>query len=85
MRGHSRFYISLSSLFDVYEKFAGQRVSTTELKAYDPGIFDSKNKGHNCNCTFLFLLFLKMELATAIQGKGRSGDPFSIKIINYRE
>ncbi len=41
MRGKSPFYVLFRDLFDAYLHFKGRRVTTSDLKAYEPSIFDS--------------------------------------------
>lgn len=80
LRGNSRIYVSLQDLFDAYDHFKGGQVSTTDLKAFNPAVFDSSKNGHSCNCTFLFLALQRMGIAGGIQGEGVRGSPYSVEI-----
>ncbi|QXM05185.1 hypothetical protein [Crassaminicella indica] len=81
MRGNSRFYLNFSDIEQAYSYFKGKICTTNDLKEYKPQIFDSKHKGHSCNCTFFFLLLKHLDLIEGdIQGSGRRGNPFYIKI-----
>lgn len=75
-RGRSRFSVGLKELHEAYERFSGCEVSTTELKAHAPGVFDSGQGGHNCHCTVLFMALQRMGLAGGTWGCGRAGAPF---------
>jgi hypothetical protein len=79
-RKNSKITVSLLELYNAYQAFKGMRCSSTDLKAYNPGVFDSKFGGHSCNCTFLFMILERMKLSSAIQGRGVSGDPFYVDI-----
>jgi type IV secretory pathway TraG/TraD family ATPase VirD4 len=69
-------------LFDAYALYRGRRVSTTELRAFRPVVFDSAARpaGHSCNCTIFFLLLERMGVVEGIQGKGVCGNPFYVDI-----
>ena len=81
-RGNSTMYVSLEDLYLAYKKFQGQYVTASDLKSYKPRVFDSSARpaGHSCNCTFLFLLLNRLGLAGDIQGAGKRGNPFGIRI-----
>jgi hypothetical protein len=80
LRGSSRFYVGLRDLHCAYAHFAGEDVTTRQLKDYAPGVFDSTQRGHNCHCTFFFLGLQKMGLVGEIWGLGRAGSPFGVTI-----
>ncbi len=81
IRGSSTISVSFDNLFYAYSHFKGQRVSSSELRAYAPAVFDSAARpaGHSCNCTFLLLILGRMNLADEIEGSGVRGDPFAAK------
>jgi len=81
IRGSSTISVSFDDLLSAYSHFRGQRVSSSELRAYAPSVFDSAARpaGHSCNCTFLMLILGRMNLADDIEGAGVRGDPFAAK------
>ena len=79
-RGRSRMYVSLRDLYAAWQQFQGQRVSSADLRAFAPEVFNSKAGGHSCNCTVLFLAFRKMGLVDRIAGAGRRGDPYCVDL-----
>ena len=82
IRGKSTINVSLSDFHDVYEHFKGQRVSSSDLRRLNPGVFDSEARpaGHSCNCTFLFSLLQAAELAGPLLGSGVRGDPYAVEV-----
>lgn len=84
-RGKSRFYFELCVLYEAYQRFYGQRVTTADLKNVNPRMFDSKQNGHNCHCTFFFMVLCQIDIVDAIWGTGREGDPFGVTIPARRE
>lgn len=82
IRGNSTFSVALSDLHDAYERFRGQRVSSSDLRAHKPAVFDSKARpaGHSCNCTFLFSLLQAADLAGPLLGSGVRGDPYAVEV-----
>ena len=82
LRGKSRMYVRYEDLYQAYQKFKGQYVTTSNLRTFRPHVFDSSARpaGHSCNCTFLFLLLGQLGLASDIQGAGRQGNPFGVRI-----
>ena len=83
MRGNSRMYVKYEDLYQAYLKFKGQYVTGSDLRTYKPHVFDSSARpaGHSCNCTFLFLLLGKLGLAGDIEGAGKRGNPFGVRIL----
>jgi hypothetical protein len=79
-RGNSKIYISIADLFKAYKEFSGKTVSSTDLKKYAPKIFDSTKSGHSCNCTLFFMALKAMGVITRIEGAGKSGNPFRVKL-----
>jgi hypothetical protein len=81
-RGRSTIKISIRDMWEATEHFAGERVTTNEIRTYRPHVFDSHARpaGHSCNLTFLFAVLLLLKIATDLQGKGRRGSPYSIHI-----
>ena len=79
-RGKSRFYFPIDVLYMTYSRFSGNSVSSTDLKAYLPHMFDSKKNGHSCHCTFFLMVLREMNIVPAIDGRGRRGDPFNVEI-----
>lgn len=79
-RGHSRISITILELWNVYQKFLNNTISTRDLKKYKPYIYNSNNKGHSCNSTALFLIFQNIGIISKINGRGVKGDPFWIEL-----
>ncbi len=81
-RGKSRISVSLRDLYEAYSNFVGQDVTTSNLRAFRPAVFDSSARpaGHSCNCTFLFGVLEVLGLSGPINGAGVGGSPFSVKI-----
>ena len=79
-RGRSVFYIAFVDMYDAYVIFKGQTVSSTGLRKYNPGVFDSTQGGHSCNCTFLFMVLERLNIVDRIQGRGVGGYPFYVSI-----
>lgn len=79
LRGSSTISVSFDDLFSAYSHFRGKRVSSSDLRAYAPSIFDSAARpaGHSCNCTFLLLILVRIDLADSIAGTGVRGDPYT--------
>src|SRR3990172_9929658 len=77
VRGRSTIAVAFSDLYETYAKFKGQHVSSTELRAFRPSVFDSAARpaGHSCNCTFLFRVLEKLNLSGPITGSGVRGNP----------
>jgi hypothetical protein len=82
VRGKSSISVDLQKLFNAYVYFKGKQVTCTDLKKYMPSVFNSKviQPGHSCNCTFLFLLLEKIGIVQAINGLGKSCNPFYINV-----
>jgi len=80
LRGKSTISVSIQDLGDAYEEFKGRLVSSSDLRAFAPSVFDSKARpaGHSCNCTFFFLLVRKMGLAGPLVGAGTRGNPYAV-------
>jgi hypothetical protein len=78
-RGQSSIYVKTKDLFDAYRRFAGEEVTTIDLKDYSPEVFDSRRNGHGCNCTFLIMALNRIGLASNVEGTGRRGEPFRTK------
>lgn len=80
-RGNSRLYLKLQDFADVYEKFAGKKCTTNDIKAFNPQVFCSGGNGHGCHCTFIFIILDYLQLLkNGICGSGIAGDPFYIEI-----
>jgi len=79
-RGQLAIYVKTKDLYDAYCRFAGEEVTTNDLKEHSPQVFDSSENGHNCNCTFLIMALNRIGIASAIDGTGRRGDPFHAKL-----
>ena len=82
-RGNSRIYVRWSDLHEAYVRFAGRRVSSSDLRRGMPSVFDSTARpaGHSCNCTFLFHLLERLSLTTgALEGRGVAGDPLAVSL-----
>ena len=79
VRGTSTMYLAYSDIADVYESFKGKKVSSIDLKAFRPQVFDSSARpaGHSCNCTMVFMLLEKLDLSGSVEGAGVRGNPFS--------
>lgn len=79
-RGKSIISLTIGDMYKAYAKFAGKDASSSDLRAFNPELYDSKQGGHSCHCSFLFLVLSAMGLATGIQGGGARGDPFWVHI-----
>jgi hypothetical protein len=81
-RGQSQFKVRISDLYDATEHFSGYRVKTSDIRKFRPNVFDSKARpaGHSCNISLLFMLLLRLKIARELQGRGVSGDPYSVFI-----
>ena len=81
-RGNSTIRVALSDLAKARAKFRGKRVSSVELRAYMPGVFDSNARpaGHSCNVTLLFTVLMMLRLGSDVEGLGVRGNPYSIKV-----
>ncbi|TYQ15296.1 UNVERIFIED_CONTAM: hypothetical protein Cloal_1731 [Acetivibrio alkalicellulosi] len=81
-RRNSKLYIKIKDIVDVYEKFAGKRCTTNDIKTLNPRVFCSGGNGHGCHCTFIFIIldYLKL-LKNGICGNGKAGDPFYVEIL----
>lgn len=84
VRGVSTISVRLLDLYSAYRHFAGTRVSSSDLRAFLPSVFDSKARpaGHSCNCTFLFELLGHVGLANSRSGSGTRGAPYSMVIVD---
>ena len=82
-RGKSRFSLPCADLLAAYQQFQGQRVSSKDLSAYQPHIYDSHARpaGHPCHATFLFIALLELGLAKDLQGTGKPFSPFSVQVL----
>lgn len=76
----SRLYVDLRHLYEGYRQHSGRRMTTNDLKAMNPAVFDTKQNGHNCHCTFLFMALQRMGIVGAIQGAGGAGSPFWVSL-----
>lgn len=79
-RRNSNIYVEVRAFHDAYKVFSGKKVTTNDLKGYDPEVFDTKCNGHSCNCTMLFMILKALGITTTIKGTGKRGDPFWIMI-----
>jgi hypothetical protein len=79
-RGKSPIPISIKTLYELYEKYSGTTVSSTDLKEYLPKVFDSKHNGHSCNCTFFFMVMKEMGVIQRIRGDGKAHHPFYVDL-----
>ena len=82
-RGRSTIRVSYESIFKAYTTFKGRRVSSSDLKALAPSVFDSAARpaGHSCNATLLFLLLRELGLSSNIGGSGVKGSPYYVAIV----
>jgi len=80
IRGSSTLSLDISAIEGIYDRFKGSICSTSDLKVYNPKIFDSKASGHSCNCTFLFTILKRLGIAGNIMGEGKRNSPFYIDI-----
>jgi len=80
--GKSRIRTSLSDFHASFIRFAGSRVTSSDLKVFRPSVYDSyaRPAGHSCNCTFLFLGLQQMGLSSAIKGAGVRGSPYTVDL-----
>lgn len=79
-RGDSSIRVSLLDLHGAYVYFCGESVSSSDLKKYNPSVFDSKAGGHSCNCTTFFRILESLCLCSPIEGAGVRGSPFRVQI-----
>lgn len=79
-RGNSGITVSLLNFHEAYMHFRGKCASSSDLREFNPSVFDSKASGHSCNCTTLFLILNQLNLCGAIEGRGVRGDPFRAQI-----
>ena len=82
VRGRSTIAVAFSDLYETYANFNGQHVSSTELRAFRPSVFDSAARpaGHSCNCTFLFRVLERLNLSGPITGSGVRGNPYAVTV-----
>lgn len=83
VRGQSTIAVGFSELYEAYSKFKGKQVTSTELRAFNPSVFDSDARpaGHSCNCTFLFSVLEKLKLSSPIRGSGIRGKPYAVTVL----
>lgn len=81
-RGKSEISVAFRDLFETYSNFIGQDVSSIDLRAFRPSVFDSSARpsGHSCNCTFLFYVLEKLKLSRPLRGAGVRGNPYGVKV-----
>lgn len=81
-RGNSRIRASLRDFHASFMRFAGSRVTSSDLKVFRPSVYDSSVRpaGHSCNCTFFFLGLQQMGLSSAIEGEGVRGSPYTVDL-----
>jgi len=66
LRTKTTVSVKLNHLYKAYDEFNGQKVTTEQLKAFKPGVFDSKGQpksGHDSNGIFFLKLMEHMQLA----------------------
>lgn len=73
--------VQLQHFYEAYLRFQGRAVSSSDLKLFKPGVFDSKSGGHSCNCTVFFSFLVLAKLADRIHGGGVAHNPFWVKIL----
>ena len=80
LRGNSTITVELIDLYEAYSSFRGQRVSSSDLRVFNPSVFDSAARpaGHSCNCTFLFRVLERLSLSGPISGSGVRGNPYAV-------
>ena len=81
-RKSSTMTIRIESLYDAFSAFRNSRMSSPDLRAKWPVIFDSQARpaGHSCNATFLFLCLKEMGLISQIMGQGVRGNPYYVDL-----
>ena len=81
-RGASSISVRFADLCAAYSYFRGRRVTSTDLRRYQPFVFDSAARpaGHSCNCTFMFTVLNAIGLCGPIEGSGMRGDPFAVQV-----
>ena len=81
IRGKSAITLYYKDIENVYLEYAGGTCTASDLKLFNPKVFDSKNGGHSCNCTFIFMVFEELQLLQgSINGLGVRGNPYYIHI-----
>jgi hypothetical protein len=79
-RGNTNISVNYEDLHAVLSKYAGEFVTSSEVRDWRPDVFDSSAGGHSCNRTFLFLLLKKLGVVKRIDGSGVRGDPFGVQL-----
>ncbi len=79
-RGKSTIRVAFEHLYNVYMMFQGDIIDSTQLKRYNPKVFDSTKSGHSCNCTFLYMVLKAIAVVDRIEGAGKKGSPFRVRI-----
>lgn len=81
-RGASSMHVRFQDLFAAYQRFQGGNVSSADLGAFMPSVFDSHARpaGHSCNCTFFYMALQRMGIVSKINGRGVGGNPFYVFI-----
>lgn len=80
-RKNSKISLKFNDIIDALNSRTSNVITTSDLKKFNPGVFDSNHKGHNCNCTMLLYLIEKMGLTVnGICGKGVKGSPYYVNI-----
>jgi hypothetical protein len=79
-RGRSHITVSLRDFHNAYLHFRGGQVSSSDLRGFNPGVFDSKANGHSSNCTMFFMVLLAMGMIDRIHGEGKAHQPYWVYI-----
>jgi hypothetical protein len=79
-RGEFKIFFSCQDFFDALSHFNWGKVTSTDLRSYNPSVFNSKAGGHSCNCTFFFMILYYLGLSSEIRGGGVKGNPFFVNI-----
>lgn len=82
-RRSSPIYVRWRDLHTAYMRFAGRRVSSSDLRKAMPSVFDplARPAGHSCNCTFLFHVLANLSLTEGdLEGRGVVGDPYAVRL-----
>ena len=82
-KGDTIYRLSFEGMFRTYQHFKGMKISTTQLKLFDPATFSPTTgpTGSDYNCVFFFMVLRILGLAGAIDGSGVSSAPFYCRIL----
>jgi len=74
-RGKNTRSLKFSQLYKTWQQFRGEQVTSDQLKAWKPALYDSNalpRAGHDSNCGLFMLLMEQLGLACELERKGRT-------------